>query len=247
MLKTRVIPTLLWKDLGLVKGVGFDSWRRIGPVVPAIRVYNLRDVDELIVVDITATLEGRPPDLAGVRDYSSHCSVPLTVGGGIRSLDDIQGLLRAGADKVTLNSVFFENPTLVRQAAERFGAQCVVVSLDVRQDGLCYTHSGTRCRGESVESCAVKAADLGAGEILLTSVEADGTMAGYSLNLIQRVSQRVNIPVIASGGAGSLPDFVAAVRSGASAVAAASLFHFTQTTPGQVKAALAQAGIPVRM
>ncbi|MBT9585615.1 imidazole glycerol phosphate synthase subunit HisF [bacterium] len=248
MLKVRVIPTLLWKDVGLVKGVGFDSWRRVGPVVPAIRVYNLRDVDELIVVDITATRENRPPDFASVAEFSAHCTVPLTVGGGLTNVDEMQALLRAGADKVCLNSAFFDTPELVKQGAELFGSQCIVVSLDVGPGGLCHSHSGSREREMNPVDAAQRAADLGAGEILLTSIASDGTMAGYDLALIGAVSRQVNIPVIASGGAGKPADFVAAVvEGGASAVAAASLFHFTELTPRQVKLAMADAGLPVRL
>lgn len=247
MLKTRVIPTLLWKDLGLVKGVGFDSWRRVGPVVPAIRVYNLRDVDELVILDITASLDNRPPDYESVAEFSAHCTVPLTVGGGVRSPEHIQNLLRAGADKVCINSAFFERPEWIRQAADKFGSQCIIISLDVRRDGFCYSHAGSQRTPLRAGEATIQAAELGAGEILLTSIESDGAMAGYDLNLIKGVSAQVKIPVIASGGAGCEEDFVAAIRSGASAVAAASLFHFTELTPRSVKSALQRAGIPVRL
>jgi cyclase len=251
VLKVRVIPTLLWKGVGLVKGVGFDSWRRVGPVLPAIKVYTAREVDELILVDITATLEQRPPDHESVSDLADECFVPLTVGGGIATLPQIVGLLRAGADKVALNSALFSNPALVDQAAHRFGAQCVVASIDVRRgpdDGLtCLSHSGTREERRDPVAWATELADRGAGEILLTSVDRDGTMRGYDLALIERVASAVRVPVIASGGAGSYQDMIDAVRlAGASAVAAASIFHFTEQTPAEAKAAMQAAGIPVR-
>ena len=236
--------------MGLVKGVGFDSWRRVGTVLPSIRVYNLRDVDEIIVVDICATNEERKPDIESVEEFSADCFVPLTIGGGVTTIEDFRALLRAGADKVAVNTAFFENPDIVSAAAEQFGSQCVVVSLDAKkQDGghFCYSHCGTKPTGMEVTQAAKKAEDSGAGEILLTSIERDGAMEGYDLELIQKVTSTVNIPVIASGGAGKLEDFSMAVKQGASAVAAASLFHFTQTTPMEVKQALAEQQIPVRL
>jgi cyclase len=251
MLKTRIIPTLLWKNEGLVKGVGFDSWRRIGSVLPAIKVYNMREVDELILVDISASLENREPDYESVSEYSAECFVPLTVGGGVRDTEIIRKLLLAGADKVTINSAAFENPDLITQAAARFGSQCIVASFDARRgkDGSyeLFSHSGTRPTGKEAGSWAEEVERRGAGEILITSVENDGTMRGYDLELIRHVAERVHIPVIASGGAGRLEDFYGAVhQSGASAVAAASLFHFTELTPLDVKKNLTQKGVLVR-
>lgn len=250
MLKVRVIPTLLWKKPGLVKGVGFDSWRRVGTVLPAIKVYNMRDVDELVVVDIAASCEQLAPDHELVADFSSHCFVPLTVGGGITDIEQISKLLRAGADKISLNTIMFTEPALVSSAAHRFGTQCVVASVDVRRraDGtaICVSHSGTVETGRDPVGWARELADLGAGEILLTSVDRDGTMQGYDLEIIAAVAEAVNIPVIASGGAGNYQHMIEAVAAGASAVAAASIFHFTQQTPAGAKKALRAAGIPVR-
>lgn len=251
MLKTRIIPTLLWKDFGLVKGVGFDSWRRVGTVLPAIKVYNTRDVDELILVDITATGEGREPDYESVAEFAAECFVPLTVGGGIRHIDHIRDLLRAGADKVSINSATYDQPGLVREAASRFGAQCIVGSIDARRlpDGrlVCVSHSGSRATTHHPAAWARELEALGAGEILITAVERDGTMTGYDLDLLRQVSAAVRIPVIASGGAGSYGDLLAAIREGgASAVAAASIFHFTQQTPLEARRYLASQGIAVR-
>lgn len=204
MLKVRVIPTLLWKGLGLVKGAGFDSWRRVGPVLPAIKVYNARDVDELILVDITATQEGELPDHDSVNDYSEECTVPLTVGGGITSVEQVLALLHSGADKIAINSAAYANPLLIEAAASRFGAQCVVASVDVRRmdDGSyrCFSHAGTQDTGREVEQWARELAARGAGEILLTSIERDGTMGGYDLALVEKIARAVDIPVIASGG-----------------------------------------------
>lgn len=251
MLKVRIIPTLLCKNLGLVKGIAFDSWRRVGTIMPAIKVYNIRQVDELIVVDITATSEGRVPDFDEVREFSEECFVPLTVGGGIRSIEDIKQLLRAGADKVSINTAAFEHPELINKAAERFGSQCVVASIDARKnfDGSyrCVSRSGTQETGWEAGEWAIELERRGAGEILITSVDRDGTMQGYDLDLIQRITSRVRIPVIASGGAGNYQHLFEALDTGkAAAVAAASIFHFTEQTPLEAKNYLAFRGIPVR-
>jgi cyclase len=249
MLKIRVIPTLLWKDLGLVKGVSFDSWRRVGSVLPALKVYNSRDVDELILVDITASTAGREPDIDSVSDFSDACSVPLTVGGGITTLKQITMLLRAGADKVSINTTAYLTPDVVNQAAARFGAQCIVASIDVRLiegNNRCFSHSGARDTGRDPVSWSRELADRGAGEILLTSIDRDGTMQGYDIELIHAVSATVDIPVIASGGAGDYEHMIEAVNAGASAVAAASMFHFTEQTPAEAKQRLERAGIAVR-
>jgi len=251
MLKTRVIPTLLYKNVGLVKGIGFDSWRRVGTVMPSITVYNTREVDELILLDITASDEQREPEYEEIAQFSEGCFVPLTVGGGITSLGHVKKLLRSGADKVSLNSVLFQEPQLVSEVAYTFGTQCVVASIDARKgpDGRyeCYSHAGKTPTGIDPGEWAAKLEELGAGEILITSIERDGTMEGYDLDLIKLVSSAVSIPVIASGGAGNYTHMVKAIQEGqANAVAAASIFHFTEQTPKEAKRALAVAGIPVR-
>jgi cyclase len=251
LLKARVIPTLLWKGFSLVKGVGFDSWRRVGSVLPALRVYNARDVDELLLVDIAASQEGREPDHESVGDFSDECSVPFTVGGGINDLRHIVELLRAGADKISINSAAFETPELVDKAAKRFGAQCVVASIDARrlEDGSysVFSHSGTRNTRRKPVAWARELAERGAGEILLTSIDRDGTMQGYDLRLVQQIAGAVDIPVIASGGAGNYQHMIDVIhQAGASAVAAASMFHFTEQTPAGAKLALREAKIPVR-
>lgn len=251
MLKIRVIPTLLWKDFGLVKGIGFDSWRRVGPVLPVIKVYNSREVDELFLVDITASIEGNLPDHDSVSDFSEECSVPFTVGGGITNLEQIVSLLHAGADKIAINTAAYSNPDIVSAAANRFGAQCVVMSIDAKrhEDGRysCFSHSATINTGKTPVEWAKEMADRGAGEILLTSIDRDGTMLGYDLELVEQVAASVDIPVIASGGAGNYQHMIEVVtNAGASAVAAASIFHFTEQTPAGAKNAMQAAGIPVR-
>lgn len=250
MLKVRVIPTLLWKNPGLVKGVGFDSWRRVGTVLPSVKVYNARDVDEMIIVDITASTEGRGPNPEWVRSFAPFCFVPLTVGGGISEAEQVAGLLRAGADKVSIGTAAYDDPGLIDAVARRFGAQCVVVSIDARrtEDGslACWRRAASEPTSRTPVEWAREAAERGAGEILLTSIDRDGTMTGYDLDLIRDVSVAVDIPVIASGGAGNYQHMIDAVRAGASAVAAASIFHFTEQTPAEAKKALAAAGVPVR-
>ncbi len=251
MLKVRVIPTLLWKDFGLVKGVAFDSWRRVGSLLPAVKVYNSRDVDELIVVDITASDEKKQPDYESVADFSEECFVPLTVGGGITNLDDVLYLLHSGADKVSINTTAYDNPSIIDNIASRFGSQCIVASIDVRyfNDGSyrCFSHSGKQDTGKDPVEWAKELVGRGAGEILLTSIDRDGTMQGYDLELTGRVSKSVNVPVIASGGAGNYQHMIDVVlQSGASAVAAASIFHFTEQTPAGAKQAMKLAGIPIR-
>lgn len=251
MLKARVIPTLLWKEFGLVKGIGFDSWRRVGPVLPAIKVYNQREVDELILVDIIAHGTNEDPDYESIDEFGQDCFIPLTVGGGITRIDQVQRLLRAGADKVSLNTTAYSNPELVTDISKRHGVQCVVASVDVRKIGpyqwQCFSHAGGQSTGRSVTEWVRELEDRGAGEILITSIERDGTMEGYDLDLIEAVVSAVNIPVIASGGAGNYQHMVDAVlQAGATAIAAASMFHFTEQTPAGAKAAMKAAGIPVR-
>lgn len=251
MLKVRVMPTLLYKSHMLVKGVGFDSWRGIGGLMQAIKVYNMREVDELVFLDIAATREGREPDYSLIDEFADECFVPLTVGGGVRTSAQVERLLKVGADKVAINTAAAENLDVVRTVSAKFGAQCVVVSIDVKRgsDGLArvYTRSGTHDTMRHPVEFAIAAEEAGAGEILLTSVDRDGTMSGYDLDLIQSVTRAVSIPVIASGGAGNYSHMADALKSGADAVAAASIFHFTQQTPREAKLALAQAGFRVRL
>lgn len=251
MLKVRVIPTLLWKQFGLVKGVGFDSWRRVGPVLPAIKVYNQREVDELVLVDICAHQTGDEPDFESIDEFGADCFVPLTVGGGVTRIDQVQRLLRVGADKVSVNTAAYDHPQLITEIARRHGAQCVVASIDVRASSAgtwqCFSNAGTRPTGRTACEWARELEDRGAGEILITSIERDGTLQGYDLALIEAVVHSVKIPVIASGGAGNYQHMVdAVIKAGASAVAAASMFHFTEQTPAGAKAALSAAGVPVR-
>jgi len=250
MLKTRIIPTLLMRDGALVKGVGFESWRGVGGAMQGVKVFNARDVDELVILDIGATPQGCEPDWATLEDLARECFVPLTVGGGVRSVDHFERLLAIGADKVALNSAAYAEDGLIEEAARRYGVQCVVASIDVRrtEDGTahCVSHCGARAMDRDPVAWARMLEQRGAGEILLTRVEFDGAMNGYDLDLIAAVSSAVSIPVIAAGGAGRFEHMAQALDAGASAVAAASIFQFTQATPAQAKAHLALCGHPVR-
>ena len=247
MLKLRVIPTLLHKGFGLVKGVHFDSRRAVGSPMQAVKVYNLRNVDELVFLDVTATTEGRGPDLELIDELADECFMPLAVGGGIRSVDDVRALLGVGADKVVIGTAALRTPDVVRESADKFGSQCVVVSIDCRGDEVC-TKSGRVPTGRDPVDVAQAVEELGAGEILLQSIDEDGVMNGYDVATVARVSAAVSIPVIASGGAGTFSHMADVIRDGgASAVAAASMFHFTEQTPMEAKHYLAEQGFPVRV
>ncbi len=250
MLKKRIIPTLLYSELGLVKGSKFNSWRRVGPVLPAVKVYNSREVDELIFLDIAATNNNSDIDYETISEFSKFCFVPLTVGGGIKNIDQVKKLLELGADKISINSEAYKNPKLIEEVASEFGSQCVVASVDAKQSGkewTCFSNSGTKDKKISVISWCKRLEELGAGEILITSIDKDGTNQGYDLDLISNISKTVKIPVIASGGAGNYDDMFKAINlSGASAVAAASIFHFTEMTPKEAKIFLDAKGVPIR-
>ncbi len=250
MLKTRIIPTLLMREVNLVKGPAFDSWRAVGAPMQSVKVFNRRDVDELVLLDIAATPSGQGPDISKLATLGQECFVPLTIGGGITQLDQIRELLLAGADKVSINSAAYETPELITAASEAYGAQCIVAAVDYRNhdDGAreCYSRCGAHPTGLDPISWAKRLEELGAGEIQLTCIERDGMMTGYDLETIAEVAEAVSIPVIASGGVGNFDDFVHAVEAGASAVAASSIYLFTQATPREAKAHLDAAGIPVR-
>ncbi|MBN1824459.1 MAG: imidazole glycerol phosphate synthase subunit HisF [Endomicrobiales bacterium] len=252
MSKVRIIPTLLYKESTLVKGVSFDSWRRVGSLMQAIKVYNMREVDELVFLDIKATEEGRKPDFRLVDDFADECFMPLSVGGGIRDIEDVRLLLEVGADKVVVNTAAVENPGIVKQIANKFGSQCVVVSIDYKYktggEAKVVVQSGKKGTDIDPVEHARSAEKLGAGEIMLTSVDLDGTMKGYDIQMTRKVSDAVSIPVIASGGAGNYEHMEKAVKDGgASAIAAASIFHFTEQTPLEAKQYLRKKGISVRV
>jgi cyclase len=255
-LKARVIPCLDVKDGRVVKGVNFVNLRDAGDPVESAIAYDQAGADELCFLDITASHEDRGILLDVVTRTAEVCFMPLTVGGGVRTIDDIRNLLLAGADKASINSAAVADRDIVRRAAEKFGAQCVVVAIDAKQVSAAgasprweiFTHGGRRPTGIEAISYAREVAALGAGEILLTSMDRDGSKQGFDLELTRAVADAVAIPVIASGGVGNLDHLVEGVREGhASAVLAASIFHFGEYTIRQAKARMAEAGVPVRM
>ena len=251
MLKVRVIPCLDVKDGRVVKGVNFEGLRDAGDPVEQARRYDAEGADELCFLDITASHEERDTIFEVVARTAAVCFMPLTVGGGVRTLDDIRKLLLAGADKVSINTAAVQRPEFVAEAAEKFGSQCVTVAVDAkrREDGgfEVFTHGGRRPTGLEAVAWARRMAESGAGEILLTSMDRDGTSEGYDLALTRAVSDAVPVPVIASGGVGGLDHLVKGVTEGhASALLAASIFHYGQHSIAEAKAALAAGGVPVR-
>ncbi|PCI02496.1 MAG: imidazole glycerol phosphate synthase subunit HisF [Hyphomicrobiales bacterium] len=230
MLSTRVIPTLLLKGAGLVKTTKFRKPVYIGDPINAIKIFNTKEVDELIILDIAASSEGHPPAFDTINDIASECFMPLAYGGGIRSVEDIRSILKAGVEKVVLNHAALVTPNLVRQAADEFGSQAIIVSIDVKKTlfgkSQVFSASGAQVKEKDPVKWALQLQALGAGEIYLTSVGHEGTMTGYNLNLIEGICSAVSVPVIAAGGAGNIEHFVAAKKRGASALAAGAMFVF---------------------
>jgi len=252
-LAKRIIPCLDVKDGRVVKGVHFQNLVDAGDPVEAAKSYDRQGADELVFLDISASCDGRGTMLDVVRRTAMEVFIPLTVGGGIRSAEDIRKLLLAGADKTSLNTAAVLNPDLLREGAERFGSQCIVLAIDAKKIPgenryEVYTHGGRRPTGIDAVEWAHRGVELGAGEILLTSMDADGTRSGYDCELTRRISTCVNVPVIASGGAGELRHFAEVIASGcADAVLAAGIFHFGKFTIAEAKEFLRAQGIPVRM
>lgn len=246
MLAKRIIPTLLQRGHTLVKGVSYDGWRSVGAAQQAMRIHAARGVDELIYLDIAATPEGRGPDFEMVKKLTANFYTPITVGGGVRTLEDIRMLLAAGADKVAICTAMFDDPMMVRNAADKFGSQAICVAIDALAGGV-----SMRCGRVATEvdpvTWARDAEAMGAGEILLSSVERDGTMQGYDIDLIRAVSNAVDIPVIASGGCSGYADMLAAIQAGSSGVAAGALFQFTDATPRGAAEYLKSHGVEVRL
>ena len=252
MLTARIIPCLDVTAGRVVKGVRFEALRDAGDPVEIAKAYEAQGADELVFLDITASSDGRGIMRDIVESTAAQCFMPLTVGGGLRTVEDIRAMLNAGADKISLNTAAVLDPELIRAASSRFGNQCIVVAIDAKrrsedESWEVYTHGGRHPTGRDAVEWAREVQALGAGEILLTSMDADGTKDGYDIPLTRAISDAVEIPVIASGGAGNAAHLAEAVTEGhASAVLAASIFHFGELTVAETKAALAAAGIPVR-
>jgi imidazole glycerol-phosphate synthase subunit HisF len=261
MLKTRIIPCLDVKDGRVVKGINFVDLIDAGDPVEAAAAYDAAGADELTFLDITASSDNRETIFDIIERTASRCFMPLTVGGGVRTVDDIRRLLNSGADKVSINSAAVARPDFVHEAAQKFGAQCITVAIDAKRvtqptaDGRpaapswqIFTHGGRKATGIDAVAFVIDMVARGAGEILLTSMDRDGTKSGFDIELTRAVADAVSVPVVASGGVGTLDHLVAGVKDGhASAVLAASIFHFGTFTIGQAKAHMAAAGIPVRL
>ena len=251
MLKTRVIPCMLYNGMHIVKTTQFEEMRTLGNPVQYAKVYDSRNVDELIFIDLTATEEKRKFDLETIRNVMLECFMPVTIGGGIKNINDITNLLKIGADKVCFNTVAIENPKFITETAKKFGSQCIVVSIDAKKnnkDHYVFKNRGKINTGKKVIDWAKKVEKLGAGEIFLTSIDQDGTMTGYDLQLIKKVSSAVSIPVIACGGAGKVQDIIDAVKIGeADAISLSSMFHYSGYTANNIKEGMIRAGINVRV
>lgn len=245
MLATRIVPTILADRLKLVKGVGFASDRVCGLALQASRIHGSRGVDEIVLLDVSATPEQREPDYAMVESLSESCFIPISVGGGIRTMEHIKRLLNSGADKVIIGTASIENPEFIRCAAKYYGSQAITVAVDVK-DGRVRSNCGNIATTLDPVDWAKTCEMLGAGEILLTAIDRDGAMCGYDLHLIQSVSSAVSVPVVASGGAGSYEHFYQAIIAGASAVAAGALWMFTDCTPAAAAQYLNGRGIEAR-
>ena len=252
MLKTRIIPCLDVKDGRVVKGINFVDLIDAGDPIEVAKIYDRGGADELCFLDITASHEKRPILLDIVKKTAEQCFMPLTVGGGVRSVSDIQALLSSGADKVSINTAAVDDPNLIYEASSKFGSQCIVVAIDAKHvsgnNWEIFTHGGRTSTGINAIEFSKKITSLGAGEILLTSMDKDGTKSGYDNGLLKAVSEEVSIPVIASGGVGKIEDLIDGVRlGGASAVLAASIFHFGEISIQDAKLAMSKAGISVRL
>ncbi len=250
MLKTRIIPVLLLNNWNLVKSIQFGDMRTIGNPVQHVKVFNSRNVDELALLDIGAARNRAEPPYEIIADLARECFMPLSVGGGITSIEMIKRTLLAGADKTIINTYAHEHPEFITESSRVFGSQCIMVSVDVKKNKGTYSvflRGGTLDTGMDPVTWVKEVEARGAGEILLTSIDRDGMMVGFDLDIIKKVSEAVNIPVIVSGGAGSTKDFVDAFKSGADALGAASIFLYTQTTPTNVKHYMKEHGIETRI
>ena len=251
MLRTRIIPTLLFNDLKLIKGKKFESWRTVGEVIQAARLYNLRKVDELILLDISATNKNNKIDLDLVNEVANECFMPLTFGGGVNTIKDIADLFRAGADKVSINTAAINDISLIKEACDLFGGQSIVISIDYKiidNEIVIFTNSGKNQTKVNIFNYIEKLEEFNVGDLLIASIERDGTMQGYDYSTLKRISEKTTIPIIASGGAGEFDDILSLVKNvDISGLSASSIYHFTGVTPLDLKKFLNNHGVSVRL
>ena len=251
MLKKRIIPTLLFKNNKLVKGINFNSWRTVGSIMQAVRIYKMRKVDELILLDISATNLNKKIDLDLINEVANECFMPLTFGGGIKNLEDISNILKSGADKVCINTAATNDLKFIKDACRVFGSQAIIVSVDYKKNKNnldIWSNSGQIKTNLIIEGYLKNLENIGVGEIILTSIDRDGTMTGYDIDTLKKINKFLNIPVIAAGGAGDFENMFDLLKTtNISALAAASIYHFTKKTPLDVKKYLKEKKIPVRL
>ena len=250
MLKKRIIPTLLFKNNKLVKGINFNSWRTVGSIMQAVRIYKMRKVDELILLDISATNLNKKIDLDLINEVANECFMPLTFGGGIKNIEDISNILKSGADKVCINTAATNNLKFIKDACRVFGSQAIIVSVDYKKNKNnldIWSNSGQIKTNLIIEDYLKNLENIGVGEIILTSIDRDGTMTGYDIDTLKKINKFLNIPVIAAGGAGDFENMFDLLKAtNISALAAASIYHFTKKTPLDVKKYLKEKKIPIR-
>ena len=250
MLKKRIIPTLLFKNNKLVKGINFNSWRTVGSIMQSVRIYKMRKVDELILLDISATNLNKKIDLDLINEVANECFMPLTFGGGVKTIEDISNILKSGADKVCINTASINNLKFIKEACKIFGSQAIVISVDYKKSEAIeiWSNSGQVKSDLVFEDYLKDLESIGVGEIILTSIDKDGTMEGYDIDTIIKVNKFLNIPIIASGGAGNFENMLDLLNStNVSALAASSIYHFTNKTPLDIKKFLFTKKVPVRL
>ena len=249
MLRTRIIPILLWNGITLVKGQNFENNKRsAGSPISTIKIYNSRDVDEIVFFDISEKMKNNV-DMDFIKSLTDCVDVPITIGGGIKTLSHMDNLFQCGADKISINSIAYDNPKIINEASIKFGSQAITVSIDVKKinnEYICFYNCGKKISDKNFYDHLKECEDRGAGEIIINSISHDGLLEGYDYELIKKCTSSLNIPVVAAGGAGDYDHFLKAYESGANAFAASSIYHFTQSTPAQIKKYLVKKSVPIR-
>tara|TARA_B110000208_G_scaffold188178_1_gene247376 strand:+ start:764 stop:1516 length:753 start_codon:yes stop_codon:yes gene_type:complete len=249
MLSFRVIPTILWEGSSAVKGENFNSWRKLGPIGPAINIYTARNVDEIIILNLAPEKRNTAIDFSSLARFFAKCNLPLTYGGGIKNFDQITNLLQCGVDKISLGTICFDNPNFVKEISAAYGKQFIIGSIDYKYidgEAICFSNCGQKCQDVSLLEHAQTLANLGVGELLLNCIDKEGLMQGLDLSILEQLRPRVKVPIILSGGAASVNNFIDAFKAGSDGVAASSCFLFSEVTPKIIKDALESAGYKVR-